>query len=124
MSAEFITKPVNPSQHLHKNTGVPYHHISREHSGKPSTVSSPTAPSLRSPNGKLNQESSDLTVAAAVVKMLEDLGVRYAFGLFGGGITPLIASLEQSSIQVLQFRHETGAAFAAMSHTLLADSQL
>jgi len=114
MSAEFITKPVNPSQHLHKNTGVPYNHISREHSGKPSTVSSPTAPSLRSPNGKLNQESSDLTVAAAVVKMLEDLGVRHAFGLFGGGITPLVASLEQSSIQVLQFRHETGAAFAAI----------
>lgn len=114
MSAEFITKPVNPSQHLHKNTGVPYNHISREHSGKASTVSSPTAPPRRAPNSKLNIESSDLTVAAAVVKMLEDLGVRHAFGVSGGGIAPLWTTLSRSSIQVLHFRHEAGAAFAGV----------
>ncbi|MFN6560871.1 MAG: ScyA-related TPP-binding enzyme [Nostoc sp. ChiSLP01] len=60
------------------------------------------------------EQTSDLTVAAALVKTLENLGVRYAFGLFGGGITPFIASLEQSSIEVLQFRHEAGAVFAAI----------
>jgi acetolactate synthase-1/2/3 large subunit len=115
MSAdEFITIPENPSQALHKNTDVSYNHISREHPDKPFTVSSPTAEWQRSPNGKQNIESSDLTVAAAVVKMLEDLGVRHAFGVSGGGIAPLWTALSRSSIQVLHFRHEAGAAFAGV----------
>lgn len=84
-----ITKTLNPLEQLQKSTAI-------------------------QPNLLSLDQTSDLTVAAALVKTLEDLGVRYAFGLFGGGITPLVASLEQSSIQVLQFRHEAGAAFAAI----------
>ncbi len=89
MNIKTITKTLNPLEQLPRNTAIPSNLISVE-------------------------QTNDWTVAAALVKTLEDLGVRYAFGLFGGGITPLVASLEQSSIQVLQFRHEAGAAFAAI----------
>ncbi|MFB2972138.1 thiamine pyrophosphate-dependent enzyme [Aerosakkonema sp. BLCC-F183] len=53
------------------------------------------------------------SVAEAVVKMLEGLGVKYAFGVSGGAIAPMWAALENSSIQVIHFRHESGATFAA-----------
>lgn len=59
-------------------------------------------------------QSAHLTVGEGVVKILEALGVRYAFGVSGGGIGPLWARLEQSSIRVLHFRHEAGASFAAV----------
>jgi acetolactate synthase-1/2/3 large subunit len=89
VNVETITKTLNSLDQLQRNTAIQSDLFSIE-------------------------QTSDLTVAAALVKTLENLGVRYAFGLFGGGITPFIASLEQSSIEVLQFRHEAGAAFAAI----------
>src|SRR5580692_10749116 len=55
-----------------------------------------------------------VTVADALVEALAGLGVTSAFGVSGGAIVPLWAELEQSSISVLHFRHESGAAFAAM----------
>ncbi len=61
-----------------------------------------------------SQQFAPLTVAEVVVKMLEDLGVSCAFGVSGGGIAPLWATLERSPIQVLHFRHEAGASFAAV----------
>ncbi|MBW4594120.1 MAG: ScyA-related TPP-binding enzyme [Brasilonema angustatum HA4187-MV1] len=61
-----------------------------------------------------NQQSGSLTVAEMVVKMLEDMGVTHAFGVSGGGIAPLWTTLERSPLQVLHFRHEAGAAFAAV----------
>jgi acetolactate synthase I/II/III large subunit len=68
-------------------------------------------------NAKLSsntpQQSISLTVAEAAVKMLEEMGVKYAFGVSGGGMAPLWDALERSSISVLHFRHEAGAAFAA-----------
>ncbi len=60
-----------------------------------------------------NQPQKGESVAEAVVKMLEGLGVKYAFGVSGGAIAPMWAALENSSIQVIHFRHESGAAFAA-----------
>ncbi|MEM8810943.1 MAG: thiamine pyrophosphate-dependent enzyme [Cyanobacteria bacterium P01_G01_bin.38] len=54
------------------------------------------------------------TVAESVVKLLNHLGVCQAFGVSGGGIGPLWAALAQSPIQVMHFRHETGAGFAAV----------
>ena len=54
------------------------------------------------------------TVAQAVVKLLQELGVNSAFGVSGGGIGPMWATLEYSLIKVLHFRHEAGAAFAAV----------
>lgn len=61
-----------------------------------------------------SQQGAPISVASAVVKMLEDMGVQYAFGVSGGAIAPLWHALQDSSIQVLHFRHEAGAAFAAV----------
>jgi acetolactate synthase-1/2/3 large subunit len=114
MSIESIPKTANKTEQLQKNTDVKSNHISVEHSAGSSIFSPPTASALSSLNGKPSQsESTQPTVAAVVVKMLEDLGVRRAFGVSGGAIAPVWATLTHSSIEVLHFRHESGAAFAA-----------
>src|SRR3954466_5236927 len=50
----------------------------------------------------------------AVVSFLTSLGVRYAFGVSGGAIAAIWGALSQSEIEVVHFRHESGAAFAAV----------
>ncbi len=71
---------------------------------------------------RLSVETSfKCSVGEAVVKILEDLGVRYAFGVSGGGIAPLWATLDRSQIEVLHFRHESGAAFAATEAYFASD---
>lgn len=55
-----------------------------------------------------------LTVAAAAVSMLEQLGVKCAFGVAGGAMATVWGALSNSSMQVLNCRHESGAAFAAV----------
>jgi len=54
------------------------------------------------------------TVSQVIVEMLTGLGVRHAFGVSGGGIAALWAALSASEIRVTHFRHESGAAFAAI----------
>ncbi|HEY9766920.1 MAG TPA: thiamine pyrophosphate-dependent enzyme [Coleofasciculaceae cyanobacterium] len=62
-------------------------------------------------NGK---EIPQLTVAQALVKVLEGLGVKEAFGVSGGAMAMLWSALSNSpAIDVLHCRHEGGAAFAA-----------
>ncbi|MCC5614105.1 scytonemin biosynthesis protein ScyA [Nostoc sp. CHAB 5836] len=62
----------------------------------------------------LNHEiAPTLSVADAIAQMLENLGVSYAFGVAGGAMASLWGALSNSSIEVLNFRHEAGAAFAA-----------
>jgi acetolactate synthase-1/2/3 large subunit len=56
--------------------------------------------------------------AEALVEALEALGVEHAFGIFGGGIAPFCEALSRSSIRLLHFRHEGGAAFAAIESSL------
>ncbi|AUB42686.1 acetolactate synthase I/II/III large subunit [Nostoc flagelliforme CCNUN1] len=68
-----------------------------------------------------SKPSKPFSVAEAVVKILEDMGVQYAFGVSGGAIAPVWAALHQSSIQVLHFRHEAGAAFAAIEAHFASD---
>ncbi|MDZ8184949.1 MAG: scytonemin biosynthesis protein ScyA [Nostoc sp. ChiSLP02] len=53
------------------------------------------------------------SVADAIAQMLVSLGVNYAFGVAGGAMASLWGALSNSSIKVLNFRHEAGAAFAA-----------
>ncbi|MEH2373652.1 scytonemin biosynthesis protein ScyA [Nostoc sp.] len=60
-----------------------------------------------------DQISPTLSVAGAIAQMLENLGVSYAFGVAGGAMASLWGALSNSSIEVLNFRHEAGAAFAA-----------
>ncbi|NET85780.1 MAG: thiamine pyrophosphate-binding protein [Moorea sp. SIO1F2] len=71
---------------------------------------------------KKNIPSSSYLVAQAVVKMLEDLGVRYAFGIAGGAIGAFWAALQYSSIKLLNFRHESGAVFAAIEFYLASNN--
>ncbi|MEH2290175.1 scytonemin biosynthesis protein ScyA [Nostoc sp.] len=60
-----------------------------------------------------NEIAPTLSVAEAIAQMLENLGVSYAFGVAGGAMASLWGALSNSSIEVLNFRHEAGAAFAA-----------
>jgi thiamine pyrophosphate-dependent acetolactate synthase large subunit-like protein len=54
------------------------------------------------------------TVVSALVQMLFQLGVRETFGVSGGAMAGLWDALSSSSLGVYHFRHETGAAFAAI----------
>jgi acetolactate synthase I/II/III large subunit len=56
--------------------------------------------------------------AEALVDYLVELGVEQAFGVFGGGIAPFCEALSRSPIRLLHFRHEAGAAFAAIESSL------
>lgn len=60
-------------------------------------------------------------VADAVVDGLVALGVEHAFGVFGRALAPLADALLRSPIQVLHTRHESGAAFAALEASLIAE---
>ncbi|HEX4773773.1 MAG TPA: thiamine pyrophosphate-binding protein [Bryobacteraceae bacterium] len=50
----------------------------------------------------------------AIAGFLTALGVRYAFGVSGGAIAAIWGALSSSEIEVVHFRHESGAAFAAV----------
>lgn len=88
-------------------------------SGSQKTIPAKTDGNGDYPNGKNisfdgNGEKITLNVAQAIVKILEDLGVRQAFGVSGGAMATLWAALANSPlIQVFHCRHEGGAAFAA-----------
>ncbi|NMG09911.1 ScyA-related TPP-binding enzyme [Brasilonema sp. UFV-L1] len=94
-------------------TNTKSNYTSVEYSAGSSIFSPPTdsSPSTHQQSSQL--EAPQQTVGEAVVKVLENLGVRHAFGISGGGIGPLWATLDRSSIEVVHFRHESGAAFAA-----------
>ncbi|MDY7005567.1 MAG: thiamine pyrophosphate-binding protein [Cyanobacteriota bacterium] len=63
-----------------------------------------------------------ISVAQQIVKLLEKMGVKLAFGVSGGAIAPIWAALEESSmIEVLHFRHEAGATFAAAEAYFASD---
>jgi Thiamine pyrophosphate enzyme, N-terminal TPP binding domain len=58
------------------------------------------------------------TMSEALAKLLVQLGVTHAFGLFGGGIAPFCEAVSRTSIRVMHFRHEAGAAFAAIEMSI------
>lgn len=58
------------------------------------------------------------TVATALVDMLVRLGVTHAFGVMGGAMAPLFHALVHSELTTSHFRHEAGAAFAAIEASL------
>lgn len=60
------------------------------------------------------EESKENTIVAdAVAQMLENLAIKSAYGVSGGAMASLWGALSNSDIEVLNFRHEAGAAFAA-----------
>lgn len=54
-----------------------------------------------------------MTGGEALVKCLENAGIKYVFGLSGGAALPLFDALVESSIQLILVRHEQGAAHMA-----------
>ena len=72
-------------------------------------------------NGHGNGKTAH-SVAQALVNVLEDLGVRDAFGVSGGAMATLWGALSNSPlIDVLHCRHEGGAAFAATEAHFASD---
>ncbi len=57
-------------------------------------------------------------MADGLAGLLAGLGVRTAFGVVGGGIAPITDALNQSEINIVHTRHESGAAFAAVEASL------
>lgn len=55
----------------------------------------------------------ETTGAEAFARVLADLGVRRAFGIFGGGIALFCGALRDVGIEIIHTRHESGAAFMA-----------
>ena len=60
----------------------------------------------------------EVSVASALVNHLAELGVEHAYGVSGGAIALLFDALQDSSIEIGHFRHESGAAFAACEASL------
>lgn len=87
-----------------------------------STIQQRPAAPPPEPSTALVDATAPGTVADAIAELLTRLGVRAAFGVSGGGIGPQWAALERSAIEVLHFRHEAGAAFAALEHSLVDDA--
>lgn len=58
------------------------------------------------------------SLSSELCRLLHDLGVRHAFGLTGGANAAFVDALGKSPIKVTQFRHETGAGFAATELSL------
>ncbi|HEY3455358.1 MAG TPA: thiamine pyrophosphate-binding protein [Bryobacteraceae bacterium] len=65
--------------------------------------------SATAPAGARLQNTSE-----ALADFLSAVGVRYAFGVSGGAIAAIWGALSASKIQVVHFRQETGAGFAAI----------
>ena len=66
------------------------------------------------PAAELDAHSRPLmTGAQAVVRTLEDLGVRRIFGYPGGAIMPVYDALVGSKLEHILVRHEQAASFAA-----------
>ncbi len=59
------------------------------------------------------KSNENMTVADAIAQMCENLEIKSAYGVSGGAMASLWGALSNSDIDVLNFRHEAGAAFAA-----------
>ena len=94
-------------------------HVNGDGNGKKAM---PSASSAIAPQTQKSEEIPQLTVAHALVKVLENLGVEEAFGVSGGAMATLWGALSNSpTIDVLHCRHEGGAAFAATEAHFASD---
>src|SRR6478672_6081185 len=59
------------------------------------------------------------SVADVLVSTLEQIGVRYIFGLIGDSLNPLADAVRKSKIDWIGVRHEEGAALAAAGQAKL-----
>ena len=85
-------------------------------------LASQTAGSAIASQTQKSKEIPQVTVAQALVEVLENLGVKEAFGVSGGAMATVWGALSNSpSIDVLHCRHEGGAAFAAAEAHFASD---
>lgn len=63
-------------------------------------------------------QPAPLTTSRALVDAFLRLGVTQAFGVMGGAIAPFFHAVAHSELTALHFRHEAGAAFAAIEASL------
>lgn len=63
-------------------------------------------------------DESTPSVSDVLVNALAEMGVTRGFGIIGGGIAPFCEALDRSRIQLVHFRQEVGAAFAAIEASL------
>lgn len=74
-----------------------------------------TINSSNSETNGLGQEGfKSRTVGEELVQILTDAGVQAAFGISGGAVAGFWDALARSPIRLLHYRHEAGAAFAAL----------
>src|SRR5688572_16829372 len=66
------------------------------------------------PDREREPRAARTTAAEALAAGLWDLGVKSAYGVGGGGIAPFVDALTRSPLHTVHFRHESGAAFAAL----------
>ncbi len=62
---------------------------------------------------KAEMKTQPMTGADIVVRMLEDRGTKYVFGVPGAKIDKVFDTLRDSTIQTVVCRHEQNAAFIA-----------
>lgn len=83
-----------------------------------SAVTNGSAAKIQNGHGK---KTSTPTVAEAIALMIEDMGIKQAFGVSGGAMATVWGALSNSAVEVIHCRHEGGAAFAAVEAALVGD---
>ncbi len=62
------------------------------------------------------------TVSDVLIETLRGVGMRHAYGVIGGAVVPFYDALSRAPVSLVNCRHESGAAFAAVEASLAADS--
>lgn len=62
------------------------------------------------------------TVSDALIEGLRLIGTQHAYGVIGGALVPFYDALNRSPLHVVNCRHESGAAFAALEAALASDA--
>lgn len=62
------------------------------------------------------------TVSDALIEGLRLIGTQHAYGVIGGALVPFYDALVRSPLDVVNCRHESGAAFAALEASLASDA--
>jgi acetolactate synthase-1/2/3 large subunit len=81
-------------------------------------VTSPRNSMVVARSAPLRTPRTEGSVVDALADTLVALGVQYAFGVTGGAIAPFCAAVKDSPIKLVHFRHESGAAFAALEASI------
>ncbi|MBI3585403.1 MAG: thiamine pyrophosphate-binding protein [Nitrospinae bacterium] len=66
--------------------------------------------------------NNNMTAADLIIKYLEEMGVRYIFGIPGGALEPLYDAINKSErIEAVLTKHEEGAAFMADGYSRVSN---